>query len=123
MEPIGLAILIGAGLGELITGHVFESSIKPRFSSDAPPALEARGLTCAGQYADINFEVRPGEILGLTGRLGSGRTELALSLFGMNPPDSGEIRVNGERMVFATIARRSAKASPTFPKIVFHLGW
>ena len=60
--------------------------------------LEARGLTCAGQYSDINLEVRPGEILGLTGRLGSGRTELALSLFGMNPPDSGEIRVNGERV-------------------------
>ena len=85
-------------LGELITGHVFESSIKPRFSSDSVPMLEARGLTCAGQYADINLEVRPGEILGLTGRLGSGRTELALSLFGMNPPDSGEIRVNGERV-------------------------
>ena len=85
-------------LGELITGHVFETSIKPRLSSDAPPMLEARGLTCAGQYFDINLEVRPGEILGLTGRLGSGRTELALSLFGMNPPDSGEIRVNGERV-------------------------
>ena len=87
-------------LGELITGHVFESSIKAPFSSDAAPALEVRGLTCTGQYADISFELRPGEILGLTGRLGSGRTELALSLFGMNPPDAGEIRVNGKPVQF-----------------------
>ncbi|HEY5741020.1 MAG TPA: sugar ABC transporter ATP-binding protein [Terrimicrobiaceae bacterium] len=87
-------------LGELITGHVFESSLKPPFSSEAAPSLEARGLTCKGQYADINFQVRPGEILGLTGRLGSGRTELALSLFGMNPPDAGEIRVDGKPVHF-----------------------
>ncbi len=59
-----------------------------------------RGLSCAGQYADISFELRPGEILGLTGRMGSGRTELALSLFGMNPPDAGEIRVNGKPVRF-----------------------
>jgi simple sugar transport system ATP-binding protein len=87
-------------LGELITGHVFESSIKAPFASDAAPILEVRGLTCAGQYADINLELRPGEILGLTGRLGSGRTELALSLFGMNPSDSGEIRVAGKPVHF-----------------------
>ncbi|HET7239404.1 MAG TPA: sugar ABC transporter ATP-binding protein, partial [Terrimicrobiaceae bacterium] len=87
-------------LGELITGQVFESSVKPPFSSEAAPVLEVRGLTCAGQYTDISFELRPGEILGLTGRMGSGRTELALSLFGMNPPDGGEIRVNGKPVHF-----------------------
>jgi simple sugar transport system ATP-binding protein len=87
-------------LGELITGHVFESSVKEPFSSKESPVLEVRGLTCTGQYADISFELRPGEILGLTGRLGSGRTELALSLFGMNPPDAGEILINGKRVHF-----------------------
>ena len=89
-------------LGELITGQVFNSSLKPPFTGggDAPPVLEVRGLTVEGEYADVNFELRPGEILGLTGRLGSGRTELALSLFGMNPPDAGEIRVNGKPVRF-----------------------
>ena len=87
-------------LGELITGHVYESSIKAPFSGKAAPALEVRGLTCTGQYAGIDFELHPGEILGLTGRLGSGRTELALSLFGMNPHDAGEIRVNGKPVHF-----------------------
>jgi simple sugar transport system ATP-binding protein len=83
-------------LGELITGHVYENSLKPPFSGKGDPVLEIRGLTCEGQYAEVSLEVRPGEILGLIGRLGSGRTELALSLFGMNPPDSGEIRVAGK---------------------------
>jgi simple sugar transport system ATP-binding protein len=87
-------------LGELITGHVFETSVKEPFSGKEAPALEVRDLTCTGQYADISFELRPGEVLGLTGRLGSGRTELALSLFGMNPPDAGEILVNGKRVHF-----------------------
>jgi simple sugar transport system ATP-binding protein len=87
-------------LGELITGHVFETSVKEPFSGKEAPALEVRNLTCTGQYADISFELRPGEVLGLTGRLGSGRTELALSLFGMNPPDAGEILVNGKRVHF-----------------------
>jgi simple sugar transport system ATP-binding protein len=87
-------------LGELITGHVFETSVKEPFSGKEAPALEVRDLSCTGQYADISFELRPGEVLGLTGRLGSGRTELALSLFGMNPPDAGEVLVNGKRVHF-----------------------
>jgi simple sugar transport system ATP-binding protein len=89
-------------LGELITGHVFESSLKPSFLRGEPPMLEVRGLTREGQYADVDFDLRPGEILGLTGRLGSGRTELALSLFGMNPPDTGKIRVNGQPVELRT---------------------
>jgi simple sugar transport system ATP-binding protein len=80
-------------LGELITGQVFESTLKEPFLADTAPALEVRGLTRKGQYAGIDLSVRPGEVLGIIGRLGSGRTELALSLFGMNPPDGGEIRV------------------------------
>jgi simple sugar transport system ATP-binding protein len=46
--------------------------------------------------------VRRGEILGITGLLGSGRTELALSIFGMNPPDSGEILIEGVRQKIAS---------------------
>ena len=81
-------------LSELITGQVFESRLKAPFMTDAVPALEVRGLSRQGQYAGVDLVVRPGEILGITGRLRSGRTELALSLFGTNPPDAGEIRVN-----------------------------
>ena len=53
------------------------------------PLLEVRGLSRRGHFQDVSFSLWPGEILGLTGLIGSGRTELALALFGLNPPDSG----------------------------------
>ncbi len=83
-------------LTELMTGHLLELGAKRTHSTQEPPILEIRGLTRHGHYADIDLALHPGEILGITGRLGSGRTELALSLFGMNPPDSGEILIDGK---------------------------
>lgn len=66
----------------------------------APPAhaavaLQVEGLTCRGHFYDVSLHVRAGEVLGITGLLGSGRTGLALSLFGMLPPDSGRVTVDG----------------------------
>jgi simple sugar transport system ATP-binding protein len=84
-------------LAELMTGRkFFMASRKPPFSSGAAPILEVSGLTRFGHYEEIDLVLHPGEILGITGRLGSGRTELALSLFGMNPPDAGKIRIAGK---------------------------
>jgi simple sugar transport system ATP-binding protein len=60
------------------------------------PLLEAQGLTREGQFSDVSFSLWPGEILGLTGLIGSGRTELALALFGLNKPDSGRLLLNGK---------------------------
>ena len=57
--------------------------------------LSVRNLSRTGDFEDISLDLRKGEILGVIGLLGSGRTELALSLFGMRPPDQGEIRLNG----------------------------
>ncbi|MCC5950249.1 MAG: sugar ABC transporter ATP-binding protein [Nitriliruptoraceae bacterium] len=67
-----------------------------RQSATDEPLLETRGLTRRGNYRDVNLRVRPGDIVGLTGLLGAGRTELALSLFGLNEPDGGEVLINGE---------------------------
>lgn len=63
--------------------------------SAAPPVLEVNGLGIPGQLRDISLRVMPGEIVGISGLLGSGRTELALALFGMKPGHAGEIRLNG----------------------------
>ncbi|MBN1834413.1 MAG: sugar ABC transporter ATP-binding protein [Spirochaetales bacterium] len=60
------------------------------------PVLELRGLSKGRHYQDIGFSLYPGEILGITGLLGSGRTELALSLFGLNKPDRGQVLINGK---------------------------
>ncbi len=57
--------------------------------------LEARGVCHAGVVRDVSFQLRAGEILGIAGLVGSGRTELALTLFGLTPATSGEILVGG----------------------------
>ena len=53
-------------------------------------------LSRAGEFRDISFEVHEGEILGLAGLVGAGRTEVAQALFGITRPDSGEIRLYGK---------------------------
>jgi simple sugar transport system ATP-binding protein len=83
-------------LSYLMTGQeISYSSAKPEFNPDRI-VLEVQGLSKKGNYRDISLRLRAGEILGVTGLLGSGRTELALSLFGMNPPESGLILVDGK---------------------------
>ena len=62
--------------------------------------LEVKNLSCGSQYRDVSFSLKKGEILGIIGLLGSGRTELATSIFGMNPPDSGQIFLEGKEASF-----------------------
>ena len=60
------------------------------------PVLTVSGLTRDGQFDDITLDVRAHEIVGLAGLVGSGRTEIARAIFGLDPFDSGEIFLNGE---------------------------
>jgi simple sugar transport system ATP-binding protein len=89
-------------LTELMTGKTFDYAVSRRDLSAHRPVLEIDGLSRANQYEDVSLTIREGEIVGLTGRLGSGRTELALSLFGMTQPDRGAIRLNGKPVHFAS---------------------
>ncbi|ASS86126.1 sugar ABC transporter ATP-binding protein [Geobacillus subterraneus] len=67
-------------------------------------ALSVQGLTKKGKFHDVSFEVRKGEIVGFAGLMGSGRTEVLESVFGVAKPDAGDIYVHGKK---ATI--RSAR--------------
>jgi rhamnose transport system ATP-binding protein len=59
--------------------------------------LSVNGLKCsAGGLNNISFDIRSGEIVGFAGLVGAGRTELARTLFGITPADSGEIALNGQ---------------------------
>ena len=62
------------------------------------PILVAEGLTRHGVIEDVSFSVRPGEVVGLAGLLGSGRTETAKAVFGAMPIDSGKIRMYGKEL-------------------------
>ncbi len=72
-----------------------ESRHVSELAPDAPPVLEVEHLTLPGAFHDVSFTLRRGEILGVTGLLGSGRTEIAESLFGVLPARSGTVRVDG----------------------------
>ncbi|WP_425283838.1 sugar ABC transporter ATP-binding protein [Lihuaxuella thermophila] len=61
-------------------------------------ALSVKNLSRAGKFSNVSFEVRKGEILGIAGLMGSGRTELIESIFGIHPPTSGEIYLHGNRV-------------------------
>jgi rhamnose transport system ATP-binding protein len=73
------------------------SSVFPKIDVKfGPTVLETRGLGCrASGVQDVSLSVRSGEILGLAGLVGAGRTELARILFGLTPADSGEILLRG----------------------------
>ena len=73
------------------------------------PFLSARGLTRIGEYRDVDLDLHPGEIVSIVGLLGSGRTELALSLFGKTRPDAGTLAIEGQPRHFGSV--RDAMAS------------
>ena len=62
------------------------------------PLLEVRGLGRADAFKDVSFDLRAGEILGLSGLIGAGRSEVAQTIFGIHAPSSGEVRVRGQRV-------------------------
>lgn len=89
----------------LMTGKELEyARFVPKLQAERP-LLVVRGLSRRGNFRDISFQVFPGEILGITGLLGSGRTELAQALFGINPADAGEIVWDGQPVRIDSVQR------------------
>jgi simple sugar transport system ATP-binding protein len=87
----------------LMTGKKVESTIYSFDEKKKEPLLEVRDLSKTRNFKSISFSLQAGEILGITGLLGSGRSELALALFGMYPADSGEILIEGRRISIGNI--------------------
>ena len=79
-----------------MVGRELESVFPKEDVEIGPVHLEVTGLSKRGQYDGVTFEVRKGEILGLAGLVGAGRTEICRGIFGLDPADAGEIRIGGE---------------------------
>jgi rhamnose transport system ATP-binding protein len=75
--------------------------------------LDVQGLTTAGVFHDVTFSVRAGEIVGLAGLVGAGRSEIARAVFGVDPYDAGSVTLDGRR-VPAHHPRASIKAGMAF---------
>jgi len=83
----------------LMVGRPVDSTYtRPSRPAPGDMALEVKNLSGPSGLADINLNVRAGEIVGLSGLVGSGRTEVARAIFGADPISAGEIRLFGQRI-------------------------
>ncbi|WP_309229809.1 MULTISPECIES: sugar ABC transporter ATP-binding protein [unclassified Blastococcus] len=85
----------------LMTGRTIEYVFPERRSEvarDEAPLLEVEGLGLRGSFGDVSFVVRPGEILGLAGLVGAGRSEILETVFGARRATTGTVRVGGKKL-------------------------
>lgn len=82
-------------LSELMTGSSFDYGTHPAEISGVQ-LLTVRNISKQGEFDNVSFDVKKGEVLGLIGRLGAGRSEIALALFGMTNLDSGSMKLEGK---------------------------
>lgn len=84
-------------ISEAMTGlNISETRIAPPLKETTEKVIEVKNLKTKPTFSDISFSIAPGEILGITGLLGSGRTELAEAIFGQYPIDSGQLIMGGK---------------------------
>lgn len=89
-------------IAKAMTGQdVTEVRLAPSLPTSAATVLEVSSLTSPGRFTNVSFTVKAGEILGITGLLGSGRSEIAEALFGMAPITSGSVKVKGEEVALS----------------------
>ncbi len=100
----------------LMTGKTFKTEAPGNVVEGAQVVLEVDRLTKKGEFNNVSLQVRKGEIVGITGLLGSGRTELALSIFGMNPADSGTIKLDGKERKFTSNTQARAAGIAYVPE-------
>lgn len=98
---LGPQALIAAMLGRELAAQSAGAAVSPVFDDAVSALLQAEGLGQAGQLQPVDLRVRAGEVVGLAGLLGSGRTELARLLFGLETPDRGAIRMDGRTVTFS----------------------
>jgi ribose transport system ATP-binding protein len=85
-------------LVQLMIGHEIENVFRRTSRQFGNETLRVTGLSRQGRFEDINFTVREGEILGIAGLVGSGRTDIARVVAGVEKPDSGSIQIYGKQV-------------------------
>ncbi|MEM5330388.1 sugar ABC transporter ATP-binding protein [Paraburkholderia sp. JHI2823] len=96
VESGRMADIDRAHLVRTIVGRELAAVDRDRRPADGAVCLSARGLTRAGEFEDIGLDVRRGEILGIYGLMGSGRSEFLNCIYGLTRPDAGTLTLNGE---------------------------
>jgi ribose transport system ATP-binding protein len=85
-------------ISKMVGRQIYETSKPERSADERETVLEVKGLNQGRTLKDINFTLKKGEILGIAGLVGAGRTELARAIFGADRIQSGEIHVHGRKI-------------------------
>ena len=91
-------------LVQLMVGRPLQKFFHRTARSPGAVALKVERLTRRGAFEEVSFELRRGEIVGLAGLIGAGRSELAQAIFGIAPADGGAILVDGRPVIIAAAA-------------------
>jgi rhamnose transport system ATP-binding protein len=86
----------------LMAGRLLVEEVRRPGRKSERPILSVRKLTLAKWFSDVSFDAYPGEILGFSGLVGSGRSEVAQCIFGVQRAESGEIQLDGRRVSFSS---------------------
>jgi ABC-type sugar transport system ATPase subunit len=100
-QYIGTKVTKETNVDELISmmvGRELTDYYHRTFHELGENALEVKNLTKAGIFKDISFNLRKGEILGFSGLVGAGRSEIMKAIFGLDPIDYGEIYIDGKKV-------------------------
>lgn len=81
---------------QMMVGRQVDDLFPKEEAPAGEPRLQVSNLTARGKFADVSFELRAGEILGLAGLVGAGRTDVARALFGIQRCDAGSIKIDGQ---------------------------
>ncbi|GAB3297172.1 sugar ABC transporter ATP-binding protein [Parasphingorhabdus pacifica] len=103
-------------LVRLMVGRSLDQQYPARDSTAGETRLEVRGLHLDGVLDDINLTARAGEVVGIGGLVGAGRTELVRAIFGADRYDRGEVRVSGRRIAPGDIAAARAAGLALVPE-------
>jgi ABC-type sugar transport system ATPase subunit len=114
-----------AGLIRRMVGREVEEKRRegiPGPEAGAPAVLEVKNLTRDGVFRDISFTVRSGEIVGLGGLIGAGRSEVAMAIFGADTPTAGTVQVGGKTLPPGSIPEAVAAGVALVPEDRQHMG-
>jgi simple sugar transport system ATP-binding protein len=110
------AALVSAMVGRTVTQDSAPVARAAAAAQAQPAVVSLHDVQRQGGVGGVNLEIRPGEILGFAGLLGSGRTEVARLLAGLDQPDRGEIRLKGERVSLGDPAAAIARGLSFCPE-------
>jgi ribose transport system ATP-binding protein len=104
-DSVDLNSLKRADVVQMMIGRAERISMRePRPKRDVPPYFELKSYASADDHRDINLSVRPGEIVGLYGLVGAGRSELAKAVLGLSPQTAGQVLVKGHAVAIHSVA-------------------